>query len=268
MKVSLFAGKLALCLLLAACTSKKKNDFTDHKYITGIASVVKLSGDSTLINLEDYVLDISLIDSISTPQSLSKKIDGKQLILKGTLAEKIGTLQLWVKGQAYGIPLQQTFQVPVTFSYDKEANSVAIKGEFNAWNASQTSMLKNGASFTKHLLLNPGRYQYLLVVDGKEKRDPSNKDSVDNGSGGWNSVIQLAKPDLTKLPLMETTSFSEETVELSLSNPADQVIVYWQNFLLDDYKQSATSIRIRIPKEAKNESRSYLRAWAANSEGI
>lgn len=268
MKLLSFAGKFALCLLLAACSLNKKVDYTDHAVIVGLASPVNLTGDSTRINLEDYVLTLSQIDSITVPASLSKNVSGNMLVLTGTLPEKIGTLQLWVKAQAYAIPLQQTNKIPVTFSFSSAAGTVAIKGEFNAWNAAQTLLTKYENNFSTKLQLSPGRYQYLFVVDGKEIRDPSNKDSVDNGMGGWNSVLTLPKPDPAKLPILQTDSFTDNTLQLELSNPADRVLVFWQNFLVEEVTQTDQSITITIPSEAKQHKRSHVRVWAANSEGI
>jgi cyclomaltodextrinase / maltogenic alpha-amylase / neopullulanase len=255
-------------LVLASCESKKKTDYTDRNLIVGLASPVKLSGDSTLLNLEDYVLDLSAIDSVSIPTGLRKMIDGHNLLLTGSLHQKIGSIFIWSNAQVYAIPLRAKNLVEVTFTFSGNAESVKMKGEFNAWNASQTTIQKSNNAFTTSLSLSPGRYQYLFVVDGKEMLDPNNKDSVDNGMGGWNSVIDLPKPDASKLPILSTHTFTDQTITLALSNPAKEVTVYWENFLLNEITSSDTSVTVEIPKEATLKKRSFIRAWAANDEGI
>ncbi|MCZ8214903.1 MAG: alpha-amylase family glycosyl hydrolase, partial [Cyclobacteriaceae bacterium] len=179
-----------------------------------------------------------------------------------------GDLKLWVKEQAYIIPVQQSRFYTKTFTYKGLAKEVKIKGEFNGWNANQTILTLSNEVFQSTLNLKPGRYQYLFVIDGREIRDPENKDSVENGMGGWNSVLQLPKPDPAKLPLLSTESFSENKVTLKLSNEANLVKVYWQNFEIDEVSKDGKSITIQIPEAAKNSKRSFIRAWAANDEGI
>ncbi len=258
---------LFTCLLIASCKPETK-DYTDKQVIVGLASVVTLSQDTTYVNLEDYVLELASIDSVAVTAPIQYKREGNNLILIGSLPQQIGSISLWVKNQAYEIPLQQAGSFKQTFTYAGIASEVRIKGEFNGWNANQTILNKTTENFSTTLSLKPGRYQYLFVVDGKEIRDPNNKDSVDNGMGGWNSVFQLPKPDPAKLPLLSTESFNETSITLQLLNPAKEVKVYWQNFEINEVNTSNQHITIQIPIAAKNIKRSFIRVWAANDEGI
>lgn len=268
MKIFTYTGSIVLSLLLLACSTPSKNDYTDRKLIIGLASPITISGDSTLVTLEDYVVDPTQLDSVSVPASLTKQQVGSQLLLTGKLDTKLATLQLWSEGQAYTIALQQGSKVPLAFQYHEAASEVKIKGEFNAWNASQTILQKNETGFATTINLSPGRYQYLMVVDGKEMRDPANKDSVDNGIGGWNSVVNIAKPDLAKLPNLSTDSFTDHAVTLSFTNKPEQVMVYWQNFLVSEVTVADKKLTIEIPAEAAALKRSFFRVWASNEEGI
>lgn len=258
---------LFTCLLIVSCKPATK-DYTDRQVIFGLSSVVTLSQDTTYINLEDYVLASNVVDSVSVSAPIQYKREGNSLILVGSLPELIGSVSLWVKNQAYEIPLQQSGSFKQIFTYAGIANEVKIKGEFNGWNANQTILSKTAEKFSTTLSLKPGRYQYLFVVDGKEIRDPDNKDSVDNGMGGWNSVLQLPKPDPAKLPLLSTESFNETSITLQLLNPAKIVKVYWQNFEIDEVSKSNQHITLQIPNTAKTVTRSFIRVWAANGEGI
>ena len=161
-------------------------------------------------------------------------------------------------------------KVVVTLSYSGKVREVKTKGEFNAWNGEHSIFKKEGDLFKLSLLLNPGNYQYLLLIDGKEQRDFTNKDSIDNGMGKWNSVLRLPRPNVQKLPTLTTKDFTNSTITLSLANPASEITVYWKNFLLGNklVRQTEKELIITIPAQAKEESRSFLRAWAANEEGI
>lgn len=271
MKISLLAGNTAFALLLSlllSCSTEKKVDYTDNNLIVGLASVIKMNADSTFVNLEDFVLNVSTIDSLSVPSTITHIQDGKELILVGALPDKMASLVLWSNAQGYSIPLQQTTKTTIEFHFNGTADDVRIKGEFNGWNASQTILTKKENHFSTTLSLSPGRYQYLFVVDGKEIRDPSNKDSVDNGMGGWNSLLSLPKPDPAKLPLLTTHSFSTSRIQLQLKNPVDKIFVYWENFELEEVNNKNGFVEITIPKEATRKKRSFIRAWAVNKEGI
>jgi glycosidase len=207
------------------------------------------------------------MDSIAAPAGLSQKRDGRNLILIGQMKSTIASLRLWCGGESYAIPLRKINKKLVTFTYAGKAKEVKTKGEFNAWNAAASEFKNEGGAFTLSLLLNPGNYQYLFVVDGKEIRDPSNKDSIDNGSGGWNSLLKIQRPDTKKLPDLITHGVNEQSITLKLTNPATEVTAYWKNFLLP-VEQTETELVIPIPAQAKKEARSHLRVWAANDHGI
>ncbi len=257
---SLFIG-------LSSCEKKSSIQFNDSGLITGNASPILINPDSTYVNLEDYVLDLTKIDSISVPTGLTQKRDGMNLLLQGEMKSTIASLQLWSSGVAYAIPLQKINKKLVTFTYSGKAKEVKTKGEFNAWNAAASEFKNEGGVFSLSLLLNPGNYQYLFVVDGKEIRDPSNNDSIDNGAGGWNSLLKIERPDANKLPRLTTYKTSGQSITLKLSNPATEVTAYWKNFPLP-VVQKKDQLIIPIPDQATKEVRTHIRVWAANETGI
>src|SRR5207253_2876275 len=75
--------------------------------------------------------------------------------------------------------------------YHGSGNSVAVAGEFNAWNTSADPMTKQAdGSWTLVKKLEPGRYQYKFVVDGTNwKTDEGAKETADDGYGGKNAVV-------------------------------------------------------------------------------
>lgn len=70
------------------------------------------------------------------------------------------------------------------------AKSVAIAGSFNSWQPEQAKSSGNGA-WVKELNLGPGRYEYMLVVDGEWIADSNAKEFAPNPFGGQNSVLVI-----------------------------------------------------------------------------
>jgi cyclomaltodextrinase / maltogenic alpha-amylase / neopullulanase len=78
--------------------------------------------------------------------------------------------------------------------------SVFVFGSFNGWNRGTLALDEaEPGRYRIQLPLPPGDHQYLLQVDGAERRDPANPDSVGNGFGGWNSRLRVADEGLEPL---------------------------------------------------------------------
>jgi len=74
------------------------------------------------------------------------------------------------------------------------AQSVVLVGDFNGWRTdAATPMHSRGdGTFTAGLELQPGRYAYAFVVDGRRVLpDPGASAYEDDGFGGRNSVLEL-----------------------------------------------------------------------------
>ena len=82
-------------------------------------------------------------------------------------------------------------QIPVRFVYvNHEAREVCVTGSFNNWSAQTHCMVQAGESWSVSIVLPPGRYPYLFVVDGHLwQEDPGSVLSEDNGFGMKNSVL-------------------------------------------------------------------------------
>jgi 1,4-alpha-glucan branching enzyme len=69
---------------------------------------------------------------------------------------------------------------------------VILTGDFNAWRETGVKMKKENAGIWKaDLALNPGRYEYKFIVDGKWWTDPKNEKTAINSFGDINSVIEV-----------------------------------------------------------------------------
>lgn len=73
------------------------------------------------------------------------------------------------------------------------AASVHLAGDFNGWDPQATPMINNGRShvFQTKMRLDPGRYRYRLVVDGRWTNDPHNPTVEGNPFGELNSVVEV-----------------------------------------------------------------------------
>ena len=82
--------------------------------------------------------------------------------------------------------------VPFEF-YAPAASTVCISGTFNSWDQAQFPLRKSGnGKWTVSLKLEPGRYEYLFLVDGEWQCDPQAEECVPNAFGTWNCVKTVA----------------------------------------------------------------------------
>lgn len=72
------------------------------------------------------------------------------------------------------------------------AESVAVVGDFTGWNDSIPLEAAGDGLWTGELRLKPGRYRYMLLVDGEHMQpDPAAPQVVDDGFGGKSSVLDV-----------------------------------------------------------------------------
>ena len=73
-----------------------------------------------------------------------------------------------------------------------EAKSVYVAGSFNGWKPDEMPLRAAGnGRWIGELKVNPGRHEYLFVVDGNWTPDPTARDFAPNPFGGKNSVVQV-----------------------------------------------------------------------------
>src|SRR5215469_10605373 len=71
----------------------------------------------------------------------------------------------------------------------KKAQSVAVAGSFNGWDAKKDLLKKDGDCWKARLTLPKGRHEYRFVVDGVWLNDPNARETATNPYGGTNSVV-------------------------------------------------------------------------------
>jgi hypothetical protein len=97
----------------------------------------------------------------------------------------------------YGV---NKFDDPYIFTYingtarfflpnNKTAQKVYLSGSFNDWSTTQTPMKFTGEGWKAEIKLNPGKYTYKFIIDGRWTTDPGNKLFERSGGGSPNSVV-------------------------------------------------------------------------------
>ena len=70
---------------------------------------------------------------------------------------------------------------------------VSVAGTFNGWDATVTQMERRGDAFVTQLVLPPGSYEYMFVLDGETwVTDPLAGQTRDDGFGRENAVLDVS----------------------------------------------------------------------------
>jgi 1,4-alpha-glucan branching enzyme len=75
---------------------------------------------------------------------------------------------------------------------DARAHDAALAGTFNDWQPQPLKAAKSPGSFTLTLLLPPGEYEYMFLIDGQWRNDTACSETVPNPFGGSNSLLRVA----------------------------------------------------------------------------
>lgn len=266
---------LSLAVIFSACGKKvtrRAVNYPTTDAIVGLASPIQLEPEVTYFLASEYFVP-NPPDSMVASEDLIIEQVGDTVFLIGFVKAPMTVLKAYLNGSQYDIPIKKSKKIAYQFAFDpkgKSYNSVALKGEFNAWNPTNSPLRFNGSIWKTTLMIPPGVYQYLIVVDGQELLDENNSEKQDNGAGGFNSLLQLPDSDPQKLPFLIPNGYKKGKVRISTTHEPKRVLAFWQNRLLSGnamhYKKG--KINIALPFEADTMHRSYLRVWVYNEEGL
>ncbi|MEI6435153.1 MAG: alpha-amylase family glycosyl hydrolase [Bacteroidota bacterium] len=268
---------VSLLTILHGCVSNDDIPLAKDPQMIKLTSPILINSDSTILELSDYFLRPNQIDSLETDPTLIATIssDSARMIIKPTGKDfpKLSQMKIWSKGFSYSLLLEKSTKLNYRFTFNprnKKYKHVQIKGQMNEWNPSAGYLFEKDGKWHIDFHLFPGRYQYKLILDGKEKSDPDSRDSIGNGSGGYNSLLTLGNLNSTNLPNLYTLKSDGRKLIIGLKNNADSIFVFWQNHMLDQKFQNIDSagVTINIPRKAKEFDRSFIRVWAYNNAGI
>ncbi|MEM7163196.1 MAG: alpha-amylase family glycosyl hydrolase [Bacteroidota bacterium] len=262
-----FIAYFGLTILLA-CTSKEVN--LDYKNILGKDAIPLHLNDSQMsLPIQDF-LPAGVVDSL-TISGNGYQVDYAEdslRIICSENADYLGVLNFWFGGNVNSILVKKSNKREVEFSFPNQGK-VQLKGEMNAWNVNDQEGKIVGEDRVFTYNVNPGRYQYQFVVDDIETLDPKNSSVVDNGFGGFNSVLELPRPLRSELPIISTVSYDEKGIYLNLSKEATKVFVFCGNQLHKTFENmEAGSLLINPPHWSRDKKREHLRLWAMNAKGV
>lgn len=259
---------------LFSCSNDKRAEVKHSDLILGLVSTINLpvEGPAT-IDLNDFVLELELLDSISVTNPFSSNFERGTSSLALNWAEEIpaiSELKLWSDGVASSIILLKSKKQKVELVYSGKAESVQVAAEFTSWSTKEQDFKKDGDVWKRTIYLDPGLYQYQIVVDGKWILDPANQDSVDNNVGGFNSLLTVGGLDQEGAPLILTRSFDNANVRFEFKNEPTEIFAVWENHRLPAQMVGlqGSELTVGIPIIAQQAQHSVLRVWAYNEHGV
>jgi len=264
-------------MMMYACNEDALPPLSKDSNIIGLAIPVSLNAARTEILLSDFYLktdEIEDVNIIGVPDSLYR-LDGDILLLQSFRGmPAILSLEVSSSGITEAIPLLRSEKQKVEMSFDpggEKYENVTVRGEFNGWTAGRPDFVLNDGIWSATLMLSPGTYQYLLVLDGTEGLDPANPDQIDNNMGGFNSLLSVGLEIADKLPVIFTKECEDNDIEIGFEGEVEGLTAFWQNVRLPEAyiePEGAGQYEIDIPDVAKNLQRSFVRVWAWNAFGV
>ncbi len=273
----MFSLVLTSILFFGSCQRKSATLFPEGDDIFGLATLIELQGDETTVVLNDYFHSASLagIDSVVTHPSLRSRLSADREMLylsaRNLNVPQLTEVVVWMQGTPYSLITRKSVREDVSFRFEpgeRKYRSVAVRGEMSDWNPVPMTLVDGVWQVT--LDLNPGRYQYLMVADGKDMLDPGNPLQVSNNAGGFNSLVEVGNLDRSEAPRIHATRYYRNTIDVQLVNDPDQVIVLWQNFRLpeENITLEGSTMRVKIPGDALTKERSFLRVMTSAGNAL
>ncbi|MFN3951859.1 MAG: alpha-amylase family glycosyl hydrolase [Thermaurantimonas sp.] len=248
----------------------KAND--DQRYIYPFTPI-QLAPDSTIFYLDDFFPE-EPIDSFRFPSSLTvaSTADSRVYILYGNIDMAIDVATIYTTSRgAYEIPVYSSEKIRYTYRLPSSVvfeTSIAIKGTFNSWNTLANPFELVDGVYQTTLHAAPGKYEYLLVADGRELLDPAQPETVSNGMGGFNSVLTIESGKPENCTYVQTVDYNKGSVRISGLQSEQKIMVFFNNQRLPDrfIQINPEHVDIVFPLASVRFPRSWLRVFSY-SEG-
>jgi cyclomaltodextrinase len=163
--MSKYALAFVVLSILLACNTeveRQKNfQLSKSEELPGLASPIQLGYDSTVVILNDYFINPEKIESVQVPDELSIFWDNEKhmLFIQGNIDQGVSSASFSIEGIDYSIPLKQSTQELVEYSFDAKGavyESVEIMGSFNAWNRNASTLVNDQGIYKTEFILFPG----------------------------------------------------------------------------------------------------------------
>ncbi len=180
----------ALHLAAAAQPGKTFSDLICPLKLTAGQSDTVLVSD--LFYAESYPLNFAVHPRIQVKYEQSTR---KLTLTPAADFEGMTLLRFSLDDAKYYIAVQVDAQITHTFRYQpvQKPQKISVFGQFNAWNRSQLFLqdAEGNGIYELTVPIEPGRYEYKFFIDGAEKLDRANPDSVSNPFGSYNSILTV-----------------------------------------------------------------------------
>ena len=256
---------LITCMVTLSCADQTDSIKTvvSNDEIIGLASPIHFNLGQTEIHLTDYFIHPEEIVSANV-SGLKSEIDTSNYLLTvfGSLNETLDLLEIQTNKSIYHIPIiasnKMSAQIVIP-QKDISAEKLQVKGTFNSWNPSESSFEKEGENWVYTQVMNKGVYEYKLIADGAEISDPANSNSVPNGMGGSNNLLQVGEKLVVNQ--LSGSSFEKGKLICKTDIPAESAIATLNNQKLE-LKIHENHIEIELPEDIENNKESLIRVIA------
>ena len=219
---------------------------------------INLNIDTTKVFLNDFIINENIDSVTSETNFLYFKDKQVVYILTDDKTPFLSVLTLWSDNKKYDILLRKNQKKKVDFAFNpkgKVFDKVYISGDFNNWSQDQTQLSFKEGIWKTQEYINPGKYQYQLILDGQWFLDTDNPSKALNSNGQYNSLLTVEEK-LGSLPKL-SFKLEKEKIQLFTKN-ADKILVFYNN------TQIPYTDFVKIPSESINQERSYIRVFSFN----
>ncbi len=243
------------------------------------------SGDSCRIRVQDlfYAEDYRTLSFREHPHLDTDLSEDNTLLSLHADKDFSGytTLRFEYNKDLYDMPVKVTRRQDVRFRYaaDSSVNRVTVFGNFNFWDRDQLPLERSSSgAFVLTVPFEPGRYEYLFSVDGREILDPANPDSVPNGLGGYNSSLKVLPEFEGTRPFLTPAAYTASGRSLKLqyhilsNDYTDALSEYEVIALANNRRVRNAGIRIRgkllelrLPRKTAENSRRIRLVWSGEN---
>lgn len=216
---------ILVSLFLIACGEKEK-DYT----VTDVIPFQKtFAGKTDTLNVVDLFFsenyDIKLIMNEDIT-SYYLPVENKIVFQTNPNFRGLTYLEIKNGNVPLSIPIIVTTKADIQFKYRARLNeqNIFVMGNFNNWNRSLDRLTDPDGDgvFSVTLPFDDGMYEYQFVADGREFPDPENNERVDNGFGGFNSVLRVKSHNKARLPyLYFIPAQSNSEIRFAIANIMD-----------------------------------------------
>ncbi len=247
--------------------------------INTIATPITLDLKLTRIHLCDYILQPESIQSFAVSEGIEMWENRKKHLLELEISDSskiapISTLDItFDDNTVQSIVLIKSKKIIHSVQFYGMAHSVQIAGDFNSWNPKGHDLEFKDNCWQCDLEIEPGNYSYQLIVNGEWINDPLNSEVIENGYGGYNSLLRVPFASSENELHLEPLKDLEQNIVIAIRGKMTNYVVLWENTVINEdftlfnvVKSNRSTLVITIPEEAKTKERSFIRVFACNAE--